>query len=63
MLRIFLAIAATALMINSSQAYMHTRAELQNRGKCKTMVDSKHLKGDAYKGEFSKCMVNPDNYK
>ncbi len=33
------------------------------KAKCHELLGSKHLKGDTYKAEWSKCMEDPDMYK
>jgi hypothetical protein len=61
-------LAATASVVICSalvsplQARVY-RNQVQNAAKCHMMIDSKGLKGDAFKGEMSKCKENSDNYK
>jgi hypothetical protein len=49
-------------LVSPLQARVY-RNQVQNAAKCHAMIDSKGLKGDAFKGEMNKCKENPDNYK
>jgi hypothetical protein len=49
-------------LVSPLQARVY-RNQMQNAAKCHMMIDSKGLKGDAFKGEMNKCKENPDNYK
>lgn len=49
-------------LVSPLQARVY-RNQVQNAAKCHTMIDPKGLKGDAFKGEMSKCKENHDNYK
>ena len=68
MLRIAIAIAATMFIVNASQACTGTCGHrdpivAQQRAKCQSLIVPKSLTGVANKGEWSKCMRDPDNYK
>lgn len=64
--RSVLALVASTLissaLVSPLQARVY-RNQMQNAAKCRAMIDSKGLKGDAFKGEMNKCKENPDNYK
>jgi hypothetical protein len=49
-------------LVSPLQARVY-RNQVQNAAKCHMMIDSKGLKGDAFKGEMNKCKENPDTYK
>jgi hypothetical protein len=66
MLRIsvFIAIAIAlfgSALLSTAEARTY-RNTIQNRAKCHEKIDPKGLKGPALKGEFDKCMANPDSY-
>jgi hypothetical protein len=67
MLRILIAIAATTLIVNGSQACTTcTRGNVmlgQQRAQCQSKIVPKHLTGGANKSEWKKCMNDPDNYR
>jgi hypothetical protein len=61
-----LALVASTLICSALVSPLQARVyrnQVQNAAKCHAMIDSKGLKGDAFKGEMNKCKENPDNYK
>jgi hypothetical protein len=67
MLRISIAIAATTLIVNASQACSlcskNNPLAAQQRSQCQSKIVAKNLSGAANKGEWKKCMNDPDGYK
>lgn len=61
---IFLTIVLS--LLGSSFSYASVRSEQAMQGRkaraCHAKIDQKHLKGPTLKSEWSKCMINPDNY-
>ena len=67
MLRILVAIAATALSVNASSACAlcggHDPIVAQQRARCQSIIAPKNLTGAVHKSEWKKCMNAPDSYK
>ena len=67
MQRILIAIAATTLIVNASQACTSCArgnpAMGQQRAQCQSKIVPKNLTGPAVKAEWKKCMLDPDGYK
>jgi hypothetical protein len=65
MFRLLIAIVATSIAINASNACTTCKRNYswQKQTRCHSLVDQKGMKGPAYKAEWNKCVENPDNYK
>ncbi len=67
MLRISIAIAAAMFIVNASQACSlcskNNPLSVQQRSQCQSKIMPKNLTGAANKGEWKKCMNDPDSYK
>jgi hypothetical protein len=67
MLRISIAIAAVTVFVNASEACSTcSRGNVmlaQQRSQCQSKIIPKNLTGAANKGEWKKCMNDPDGYK
>jgi hypothetical protein len=65
MLRGSVLAAVTISLLASNIAYAgqeHIRVKTQKAKTCHAKIDPKNLKGAAFKTEWDKCIVNPDNY-
>ncbi len=65
MLRVVVLAAVVTLLLAMGGAYAgqeRTRIHQQKAQTCHAKIDPKNLKGAAFKSEWGKCMVNPDNY-
>jgi hypothetical protein len=67
MLRISIAIAAATFIVNASQACSlcskNNPLAVQQRSQCQSKIMPKNLTGAANKGEWRKCMNDPESYK
>jgi hypothetical protein len=66
MYRILILVAAGLSLFCSSGAadagQAHKQMKYQKITTCKAKIESKGLKGSAFKAEMQKCTINPDNY-
>jgi hypothetical protein len=67
MLRILIAVAATTLFVNTSDACALCSKSNpligQQRSQCQGKISPKNMTGAASKAEWRKCMNDPDGYK